>query len=53
MEATNEKIVEIFALANRLRVSLIGHAPKRRRKLKASWGELREYLEEYRDVFGQ
>ncbi len=43
---------EIFALANLLRT---GRFPQKRKKkrLKGSWRELREYIEEYRDVSGQ
>ncbi|MFA4662417.1 hypothetical protein [Pyrococcus kukulkanii] len=56
-EGANEKeikeLAEIFAQAYILKVTL----EKRRKKAeiireKASWRELREYLEEYRNFFG-
>ncbi|WP_167902331.1 MULTISPECIES: hypothetical protein [Thermococcus] len=52
MESMVSEFDEVFALANMLRT---GHFSRklRRRRIKGSWRELREYIEEYRDVLGQ
>ncbi|ASJ13164.1 hypothetical protein [Thermococcus thioreducens] len=54
-EGTNRKIIselaEIFTRAQALK-SLAGGRREMRRET-ASWRELREYLEEYRDLGGQ
>jgi hypothetical protein len=55
METVNSpQTDEIFALANLLRTKY-SHKKSRKpiRKLKGTWRELCEYLEEYRDVLGQ
>ncbi|GAB6101139.1 hypothetical protein JCM16138_03620 [Thermococcus atlanticus] len=50
-EATMGEIAEIFARAQVLKMlTRRGHKAK---KEKASWRELREYLEEYRDLLRQ
>ncbi len=53
MESVVSDFDDVFALANLLRSGRIHGKPRGRRKLKGSWRELREYIEEYRDVFGQ
>ncbi|WP_461863627.1 hypothetical protein [Thermococcus sp.] len=54
MEATDERIIEIFALANLLRTHYLPEKKRKgRKKLKGSWRELHEYIEEYRDISGQ
>jgi len=52
MESVNPSAEDVFALANLFRAGYFSKKP-RKRKLKVSWRELREYLEEYRDVSGQ
>jgi len=53
MESMVSNFDDVFALANLLRSGHIHWKSRERRKLKGSWKELREYIEEYRDVFGQ
>ncbi|MDI3475563.1 MAG: hypothetical protein PWQ79_1726 [Thermococcaceae archaeon] len=54
-EGIDEKLVgeiaEIFARAQALR--MLASSKGKVRPEKASWGELREYLQEYRDFSGQ
>ncbi|WP_297549267.1 hypothetical protein [Thermococcus sp.] len=52
MESVASNFDEVFALANLFRAGYFSKKP-RKRKLKGSWRELREYIEEYRDVSGQ
>ncbi|WP_297536299.1 hypothetical protein [Thermococcus sp.] len=53
-EGTDEKVIgelaEVFARAQVLRSLAVGE--RRVKREKASWRELREYLEEYRDLRG-
>ena len=54
MESVASNFDKVFALANLLRARCLPEKRgKERRKLKGSWRELREYIEEYRDVSGQ
>ncbi|WP_297491098.1 hypothetical protein [Thermococcus sp.] len=54
MESVASNFEEVFALANLLRTRYLPEKKgKGRKTLKGSWRELREYIEEYRDVSGQ